>query len=60
MDEHSGRAERSYGAFGRTVRFPATVDGSQVTATFKNGRAFHGDAAEVRHREGTTIPIKAE
>ena len=34
------RAERSYGAFGRTVRFPATVDGSQVTATFKKRAGF--------------------
>jgi HSP20 family protein len=36
-DEHFYRMERSYGAFVRTVRLPATVDGSKVTATFKNG-----------------------
>src|SRR3990170_2774296 len=36
-DEHYHRMERSYGAFARTVRLPVPMDGSKVTATFKNG-----------------------
>ena len=57
-DEHYYRSERSYGAFMRTVRLPATVDGSKVTATFKNGllKVTLPKAAA----KGTTIPIKAE
>jgi HSP20 family protein len=58
-EEHFYRIERMYGAFVRTVRLPATVDGSKVTAGFKNGlltvRLPKAPAAR-----GTTIPIKAE
>jgi HSP20 family protein len=58
-EEHFYRIERMYGAFVRTVRLPATVDGSKVTAGFKNGlltvRLPKAPAAK-----GTTIPIKAE
>jgi HSP20 family protein len=58
-EEHFYRIERMCGAFVRTVRLPATVDGSKVTAGFKNGlltvRLPKAPAAK-----GTTIPIKAE
>ena len=58
-DEHYYRAERSYGAFVRTVRLPATVDGSKVTATFKNG-LLTVTLPKAPAAKGTTIPIKAE
>lgn len=31
------RSERAYGAFARTIRFPAPVDAEQVTATHRHG-----------------------
>ncbi len=58
-DEHYYRAERSYGAFVRTVRLPATVDGSKVTAGFKNG-LLTVSLPKAPTAKGTTIPIKAE
>lgn len=58
-DEHYYRAERSYGAFVRTVRLPATVDGSKVTAGFKNG-LLTVSFPKAPTAKGTTIPIKAE
>jgi HSP20 family protein len=58
-DEHYYRMERSYGAFVRTVRLPATVDGSKVTATFKNG-LLKVNLPKSTTAKGTTIPIKAE
>ena len=51
--------ERSYGAFVRTVRLPATVDGSKVTASFKNG-LLKVTLPKAATAKGTTIPIKAE
>jgi HSP20 family protein len=36
-EEHYHRVERTYGTFLRTIRLPMAVDGSKVTATFKNG-----------------------
>jgi len=36
-EERFHRVERAYGAFLRSVRLPMAVDGSKVTATFKNG-----------------------
>jgi HSP20 family protein len=57
--EHYYRSERSYGAFVRTVRLPATVDGSKVTATFKNG-LLKVTLPKAATAKGTTIPIKAE
>ena len=36
-DERFYRVERSYGAFSRSLRLPSAVDGSKVTAVFKNG-----------------------
>jgi HSP20 family protein len=58
-DEHYYRAERSYGAFVRTVRLPGTVDGSKVTAAFKNG-LLTVTLPKAPMAKGTTIPIKAE
>src|SRR5512138_1207511 len=36
-EERFHRAERTYGAFLRSVMLPMAVDGSRVTAMFKNG-----------------------
>ena len=57
-DEHYYRVERVYGAFARTVRLPATVDGSKVTATFKNGLLMV-TLPKAPAARGTMIPIKA-
>jgi HSP20 family protein len=51
--------ERSYGAFVRTARLSATVDGSKVTASFKNG-LLTVTLSKSATAKGTTIPIKAE
>jgi HSP20 family protein len=58
-EEHYYRMERSYGAFVRTVRLPATVDGSKAAATFKNG-LLKVTLPKSATAKGTTIPIKAE
>ena len=58
-EEHYYRMERSYGAFVRTVRLPSTVDGSKVTASFKNG-LLKVTLPKAATAKGTTIPIKAE
>ena len=58
-DEHYYHAERSYGTFVRTVRLPATVDGSKVTAIFRNG-LLRVTLPKAAPANGTTIPIKAE
>ncbi|MBI3455302.1 MAG: Hsp20/alpha crystallin family protein [Candidatus Rokubacteria bacterium] len=58
-DEHYYRVERSYGAFARTVRLPVPVDGSKVTAAFKNG-LLTITLPKTPAAKGTTIPIKAE
>jgi hypothetical protein len=58
-DEHYYRAERSYGVFVRTVRLPATVDGSKVTTPFKNG-LLKVTLPKSATAKGTTIPIKGE
>jgi HSP20 family protein len=36
-DERLYRSERHYGSFARSLRLPANVDASNVTASFKNG-----------------------
>jgi HSP20 family molecular chaperone IbpA len=43
----------------RTVRLPASVDGSKVTASFKNG-LLTVTLPKAPAAKGTTIPIKAE
>ncbi len=58
-DERFYRAERTYGAFVRSLRLPANVDGSKVNASFKNGvlTVLLPKAAEAR---GMAIPIKID
>ena len=58
-DERYHRVERSHGAFTRSVRLPVAVDGSKVTATFKNG-LLTVTLPKTPAAKGTTIPIKAE
>ena len=58
-EEHYHRVERTYGAFLRTVRLPMAVDGSKVTATFKNG-VLVVTLPKTPAAKGTTIPVKAE
>ena len=56
-DEHHYRMERAYGAFTRSVRLPVPVDGSKVTATFKNG-VLTVTMPKTPAAKGATIPIK--
>jgi|KBSSwiStaDraftv2_1062776.scaffolds.fasta_scaffold118194_3 HSP20 family protein len=51
------RTERNYGSFVRSLRLPANVDATKVTALFKHGvlTVTMPKAAEAR---GTTVPIK--
>jgi HSP20 family protein len=58
-DERLHRVERSWGAFMRSVRLPTTVDGSKVTATFKNG-VVTVMLPKAPGAKGTTIPVKTE
>ena len=58
-DERQHRVERAWGAFMRSVRLPATVDGSKVTAGFKNG-VITITLPKAPGAKGTTIPVKAE
>ena len=53
------RAERSYGAFARTVRLPAEVDSSKVTAGYKNG-LLTVTMPKAPGAKGSQIPVKAE
>jgi len=58
-EEQYYRMERTYGAFARTVRLPATVDGSKVNAAFKNG-LLTVTLPKAPGAKGTMIPVKAE
>jgi HSP20 family protein len=58
-DEHYFRMERSYGGFVRSIRLPVPVDGSKVSATFKNG-LLTVRLPKTPAAKGTTIPVKAE
>jgi HSP20 family protein len=58
-EERYHRVERSYGAFLRRVRLPMAVDGSGVTATFKNGVVVV-TLPKTPASKGATIPVKAE
>ena len=58
-EERYHRVERAYGAFLRSVRLPMAVDGSKVTATFKNG-VLVVTLPKTPASKGTTIPVKAE
>jgi HSP20 family protein len=57
-DEHYHRMERSYGGFARAMRLPVAVDGSKVTASFKDG-VLTVTLPKTPAAKGATIPIKA-
>lgn len=52
------RVERSYGAFFRSIRMPATVDADKVTAAFKAG-VLTITLPKAPEAKGTTIAVKA-
>src|SRR5262245_62858035 len=58
-NERLYRSERHYGSFTRSLRLPANVDSSKVTATFKNGvlTIVMLKTAEAR---GKVIPVTVE
>jgi len=58
-EERYHRVERFYGSFARSVRLPVGVDGSRVTASFKNG-LLTVTLPKTTAAKGTTIPIKAD
>jgi HSP20 family protein len=58
-DERRHRVERAWGSFVRSVRLPSPVDGSKVTAAFKNG-VITITLPKAPEAKGTTIPVKAE
>jgi HSP20 family protein len=58
-EERFHRVERTYGAFLRSVRLPMAVDGSKVTATFKNGVLVVA-LPKTPAAKGTMIPVKTE
>jgi HSP20 family protein len=58
-EERYHRVERVYGAFLRSVRLPMAVDGSKVTASFKNG-VLVVTLPKTPASKGTMIPVKAE
>jgi len=58
-EERYHRVERTYGSFARSIRLPVAVDGSKVTAAFKNG-LLTVTLPKTPAAKGTTIPIKAE
>ena len=58
-EERYHRAERTYGTFLRSVRLPMAVDGSKVTATFKNG-VLVVTLPKTPAAKGTLIPVKED
>ena len=58
-EERYHRVERTYGAFLRSVRLPMAVDGSNVTATFRNG-VLVVTLPKTPASRGTMIPVKTE
>jgi HSP20 family protein len=58
-EERYHRMERTYGTFLRSVRLPMAVDGSKVTATFKNG-VLVVTLPKTPAAKGTFIPVKEE
>lgn len=58
-DARHHRIERAWGAFARTMRLPAAVEGDKVSATFKQG-VLTVTLPKAPGAKGTTIPVKAE
>lgn len=58
-DEHYYRMERTYGTFARSIHLPASIDGSKVTAGFKNG-VLTVTLPKAPAAKGNVIPVKAE
>lgn len=58
-DERYHRTERTYGAFTRSMRLPATVEAAKVNATFKNG-VLTVTLPKTAAAKTTPIAIKAE
>lgn len=56
-DERFYRMERNYGAFSRSIRLPAPVDGTKVNALFKNG-VLTVTVPKGPEAKAATIPIK--
>ena len=56
-DDKFYRSERMQGSFTRIVRLPASVDGTKVQATFKNG-VLTITMPKVAEAKGTDIPVK--
>ena len=57
-DEKYYRVERTYGSFSRSVRLPAPIDESKVSAMFKNG-LLTVTLPKTPAARSTAIPIKA-
>ena len=57
-DKRYHRVERSYGAFYRSIRLPASVDASKVAASFKDG-VLTVTLPKAAEAKGTTITVKA-
>lgn len=58
-DEKFYRMERASGSFARTVNLPTPVDGSKVSALFKNG-ILTVTLPKTAAAKGSMIPIKFE
>jgi HSP20 family protein len=56
-DEKYYRVERTYGSFSRSVRLPAPVDETKVSATFKNG-LLTVTLPKTPAARSTAIPVK--
>jgi len=53
------RVERSWGAFSRTFRLPAAVEGAKVSAAFKHG-VLTITLPKTASAKATTIPVKVD
>ena len=58
-DERMYRSERHYGSFARSLRLPATVDATKVSARFKNG-VLTVVLPKTAEAKGRAIPIATD